>query len=146
MQKYVLGFMFDPFKNKVVLLKKLKPKWQEGWYNGVGGKVEEIDKNSKQSMVREFEEETGVSTLEDEWESLLEMKEDGKFSVEVFYCFSDKYIQATTMEEEIVCIFDLSEDWQFIRANSISNIPWLIMASLDTDAEIKRLKLSAEYV
>lgn len=44
MKKYVLGFMFstEDRGQKVALIKKLKPKWQAGLLNGIGGKIEQI--------------------------------------------------------------------------------------------------------
>jgi hypothetical protein len=36
--KYVLGFMFDEELRNVALIRKIKPKWQEGKWNGIGGK------------------------------------------------------------------------------------------------------------
>lgn len=146
MQKYVLGFMFDELKEKVVLIRKSKPKWQEGFYNGVGGKVEDIDTSYEHAMVREFKEETGVSTYEYEWNKLLTMEEVGVFSVDVFYCFSDKWNKVKTMETEKVECFDVEYHWQHLRENTLSNVPWLIMACLDMDLQIGRLKLQAKYV
>lgn len=146
MQKYVLGFMFDELKEKVVLIRKSKPKWQEGFYNGVGGKVEDIDTSYEHAMVREFKEETGVTTYEYEWNKLLTMEEDGTFSVDVFYCFSDKWNKVKTMETEKVECFDVEYHWQYLRENTLSNVPWLIMACLDMDSQIGRLKLQAKYV
>jgi 8-oxo-dGTP diphosphatase len=58
MQKYVCGFLFDQQKN-VVLIRKNKPEWQNGFLNGVGGKVEEGESNLD-AMIREFNEEVGV--------------------------------------------------------------------------------------
>jgi len=143
MQKYVLGFMFDKKADKVALIQKIKPKWQEGLYNGVGGKIEEHDLNSHAAMVREFFEETGV--LAQTWYSLLTMQEENVFSVDVYYTFSDCVELVRTMEKEVVKVFDLKEDWEFIRSKSISNVPWLIMACLDADSENGRLKITAEY-
>lgn len=146
MQKYVLGFMFDELKENVVLIKKSKPKWQEGFFNGVGGKVEAFDGSDASAMCREFYEETGVKTSEDEWSFLLTMEEEDKFSVDVFYCFSDKYKNVKTMESEEVWILSVEDSWNYIRQNSISNVPWLIMVCLDMDCSIGRLNLKAEYV
>ena len=39
--RYVLGFLFNPQHTSVVLVKKNRPDWQRGFYNGVGGHVEE---------------------------------------------------------------------------------------------------------
>lgn len=62
---YVLGFAFDD--NKVLLIRKTKPKWQAGRLNGVGGKVEAFDKDYLAAMVREFHEETDILTTRDQW-------------------------------------------------------------------------------
>jgi 8-oxo-dGTP diphosphatase len=40
MIKYVVGFLFNEGKTKVVLIKKNRPDWQKGYFNGVGGKIE----------------------------------------------------------------------------------------------------------
>lgn len=37
MKHYVLGFAFGPNYKKVALLHKLRPEWQKGLLNGVGG-------------------------------------------------------------------------------------------------------------
>lgn len=143
MQRYVLGFMFDKKAEKVALIQKIKPKWQEGLHNGIGGKIEDYDLNSHAAMVREFLEETGV--LAQTWYSLLTMQEKDVFSVDVYYTFSDCVDMVRTMENEVVKVFDLKEDWEFLRSKSISNVPWLIMACLDADSESGRLKMTAEY-
>lgn len=62
MKEYVLAFIFD--KNRydteraaVLLLKKRKPEWQAGKYNGIGGKIEKGE-NSGFAAYREWKEET----------------------------------------------------------------------------------------
>lgn len=57
MQRYVAGFLF--FQNSVLLVEKLKPGWQHGLLNGIGGKVNngEFDQTAQ---IREFKEETGI--------------------------------------------------------------------------------------
>ena len=67
----VVGFMFTPDRSRVVLIKKLRPTWQVGLLNGVGGRVREGEP-PMQAMIREFEEETGVR--EENWESLCALK------------------------------------------------------------------------
>lgn len=56
-QKYSVGFLFND--DQVVLIRKNRPEWQAGKYNGVGGHVE-VGETFEQCMEREFEEETGV--------------------------------------------------------------------------------------
>ena len=59
MDKYVVGFLFSPKHDWVVLIEKLRPKWQVGLLNGVGGHIESGELSYK-AMVREFHEEAGV--------------------------------------------------------------------------------------
>lgn len=58
MKHYVLGFVFNRLMNKVLLVKKKRPEWQAGRWNGIGGKVE-ADEAPLFSMEREGHEETG---------------------------------------------------------------------------------------
>ena len=57
MKKYVTGFLFSKDASHVVLIKKINPQWQNGLFNGVGGKIE-TNETSIAAMVREFFEET----------------------------------------------------------------------------------------
>lgn len=59
MRSLVVGFLFVPEMNYVVLIKKHRPAWQEGKYNGVGGHVE-AGETFAQAMEREALEEIGV--------------------------------------------------------------------------------------
>ena len=62
----VVGLAFDLSINRLVLIRKLKPSWMVGLLNGVGGKIEPSE-SAVAAMVREFYEEAGVVTLEDDW-------------------------------------------------------------------------------
>ena len=83
-QNYVLGFMFSPRHDFVVLIKKAKPTWQAGLLNGVGGKIELVPgwrgwllrrrEPASRAMVREFWEETGVHTLQAEWQKFCTIR------------------------------------------------------------------------
>ena len=59
MKHYVIGFVFNNSKNRVLLIRKEKPEWMRGRWNGIGGKVEEDDQNPLSAMYRESNEETG---------------------------------------------------------------------------------------
>lgn len=56
MKSYVLGFCFSQDFSKVVLIKKVRPAWQNGRLNGVGGHIEEGE-TPLDAMIREFREE-----------------------------------------------------------------------------------------
>lgn len=66
MSNFVLGFAFDVKTGGVVLIRKTHPEWQAGKLNGIGGRIEPGEQ-PLQAMVREFEEETGVTTDPTQW-------------------------------------------------------------------------------
>ncbi len=61
---YVLAFAFDD--DKIIMIRKNRPKYQNGKLNGVGGKIENAE-TAIMAMVREFKEETGVSSYDSDW-------------------------------------------------------------------------------
>src|SRR5437899_9779920 len=79
--EFVCGFYFFPiwyrrgsaaqsdfktgFTTGVVLIQKVKPAWQSGLLNGVGGKIE-LGETPLDAMRREFAEETGYPVTD--WE------------------------------------------------------------------------------
>jgi len=67
MKKYVVGFAFSGDLTRVLLVKKLHPEWQKGYWNGVGGHIE-VNETPHEAMVREFQEETGLATNVCDWE------------------------------------------------------------------------------
>lgn len=129
MQNYVLGFLFSEDKRSVVLIKKNKPDWQKGLLNGVGGKVQEGE-DPYVAMVREFEEEAGV-TIPD-WEFFAFMGNDS-FSVHCYKAFSDKFREAKTMEEEQIQIHSTLAITAVGYKDMIPNLRWLIPMALDED-------------
>ena len=135
-QDYVLGFVFDLYAKKVLLMKKKKPEWQKDFFNGVGGKVES-DEDMYIAMARECQEETSVETHFLDWRHFCTMKglncPDGDWNV---YCLSlhltspDMKVNFTTNEDELVLWFDLT-DIQVMLPRLLGNIPWLIGMALD---------------
>ena len=57
--RYVAGFAFNMDGDRVLLVLKKKPAWQNGRLNAIGGKIE-ANESPLQAMVREFREETDV--------------------------------------------------------------------------------------
>lgn len=66
---YCLGFVVDPSGERVLLMEKRRPSWQAGRLNGIGGKVEG-EETGVEAMVRECQEETGLSLPADQWAPL----------------------------------------------------------------------------
>jgi 8-oxo-dGTP diphosphatase len=58
-KRMVVGFLFAD--SDVLLVQKMKPDWQKGFWNGVGGKDEDGEEPID-AMVREFREETKIDT------------------------------------------------------------------------------------
>jgi 8-oxo-dGTP diphosphatase len=129
MKRYVLGFAFQPtFNDEVVLIRKLKPEWQAGKLNGVGGSIEEGESPS-QAMSREFFEEAGVATDPQRWRSFATMRGAGW---EVF-CFETRlhnyeydHLESKTAEQLVMCKVDELP----YEGDVIENIPVLVAAAL----------------
>jgi 8-oxo-dGTP diphosphatase len=63
-KRMVVGFLFAD--SDVLLVQKMKPEWQKGFWNGVGGKDEDGEEPID-AMVREFREETKIDTAREDW-------------------------------------------------------------------------------
>lgn len=123
---YVLGFLFTPNYDKVVLIKKNKPAWQSGFLNGVGGKIERGE-TELAAIIREFEEETGMRITN--WIPIARMHGDEW----VVYCFKStaaKMIEAKTMTSEEIVIMPVN---QLDYSTTIQNLSWLIPICMDKD-------------
>lgn len=108
MKKYVLGFAFNKDKDYVVMIKKNRPDWQAGLWNGVGGKVDG-DELPHNAMVREFHEETGVITRLGDWSRVGTIKETTKDAeVYVFTSSDDDYMYADTKTDEEIAILSVN--------------------------------------
>lgn len=129
MTTYAVGFYFNRDMSEVVLIRKKKPKWQEGKLNGVGGKVE-AGETFIQAMVREFKEETGLQTRETEWSLAIEQRGED-YVLAVFHGISSTlelpFIE--TQEEEQVSWFRVQSLPE--RSDLIHNIPWYVFLAFD---------------
>lgn len=137
-KEYVLGFMFDEQRKHVVLIKKEKPEWQRGCFNGVGGKIEEFDKQPVNAMVREFKEETGKETTENDWKSFSLMHRPGDYRVWCFKSFA-KELNVDTKEDEQIVVMRLDDLKDYKR---ISNLDYLIEMALDNTIMMSILEMA----
>jgi 8-oxo-dGTP diphosphatase len=132
-QMYVVGFLFNQDRNKVALIKKLKPQWQRGLLNGVGGKIE-AGETSKEAMIREFREETGVDTSDlDIWDKYAVI-EFPKATLNVFRAFSDRVYDVKTVEKEEVSILYVA-DLPMVHDQLIYNIVQLVTKALEQEKD-----------
>jgi 8-oxo-dGTP diphosphatase len=123
MTEYVVGFAFNTYDHQVALIRKNRPKWQAGKLNGIGGHIEPgewpID-----AMVREFQEETGLTTLPADWKHFVTMK----FPEATIY-FYKAWLPSLILEklktttDEVIVKIDYRELGQM---GVIPNLLWLV--------------------
>jgi 8-oxo-dGTP diphosphatase len=115
--------MFDNIYRSVLLIEKTKPAWQKGLVNGIGGKIEPDDISDLSAMVREFREETGLITNDEDWDHFASLK-GNDWEVIFFRSFQDRdfLCKAQSIEEEEVQL-------------------WEIAAALQSDVLMKNLKV-----
>lgn len=121
----VVGFLFDDAGQRVALIRKQHPEWQQGLLNGIGGKTEEGE-SPLQAIVREFQEETGALVFE--WRHFATMLGDS-WIVECFEARSRELLEAvrTTTDEE-VCIVELDK---LREERRMRNLDLLVSLALD---------------
>jgi 8-oxo-dGTP diphosphatase len=117
--QYVCGFLFDsidhPF-GRVLLIKKLRPDYQAGWLNGVGGKMQHGEQ-PVQAMIREFKQETGL--LITDWIYFCQMRYINKATIHFFYAQGDIDSARSQTDEEL----------QIMGVSSMLNV-WCIVPDL----------------
>jgi len=148
--KMVVGFMFDPKLQKVVLIEKARPDWQSGRCNGVGGKVKEGE-SVLVAMAREFKEETGVITDPLEWTHFATMagnNNDGEpFEIDFFFIKSQHYDHVALQpgEDEPPVLAWVSD----IRIGDniyLDNIAWLVGLAYDCAKDGRPHKAHITYL
>jgi 8-oxo-dGTP pyrophosphatase MutT (NUDIX family) len=117
---YVCGFLFDSQYDFVALVKKSKPDWQVGLLNGIGGKMEPMDRDTKETMEREFHEETQV--IFTKWVPFLTLHVP-EIEVQFFTGRADKRYRLVGLEDEPVGWYQTNPTF---RPAAVPNLQWLI--------------------
>ncbi len=121
---YVVGFYY--LGSSVLLIRKNRPEWQKGKWNGVGGHIE-AGETSVQAMRREFREETGTDVSEKRWQNFAIYRGKG-WEVHFYRCEgSMDDVWPTTTTDEAVGNFAFYE----LPLTAIPNLHWLIPMSCD---------------
>ncbi|MBN2239449.1 MAG: NUDIX domain-containing protein [Dehalococcoidales bacterium] len=113
--EYVVGFLFDG-KGHVALIRKLRPEWQKGRLNGIGGHIEEGE-TPQEAMVREFKEEAGVEL---EWEQFALMRGRG-YRLHLFSA-RDSSAEPKTLTDEVVGWYEVDN----LPEDILANLTWVI--------------------
>ncbi len=141
---YVAGFAFDQDLDRVVLIEKVKPDWQKGKLNGVGGKVEAVDKSLSHAMSREFEEETSVNVTPDRWRLFSTLNcNTWRIKFFVTQLTPDEMLSLKTTTDESVTVrhFTSVQDVED-RDALLSNIPWLTQMAYNAVTGIENKMLT----
>ena len=124
MKHYVLGFIFNKYRDKILLIEKNRPVWAAGHWNGIGGKVEhEIDgrlETPDEAMFRECAEETGIYRADFE-HAITMLCDGGTFFVYRSFCIEDK-IPFTQIEDEILKVWSVAH----LPKNMMVSCKWMI--------------------
>lgn len=130
MKKYVLGFAFSRDKKDMVLISKLRPEWQKGKLNGVGGKIEDGERRFH-AMIREFKEETGVDTNFTNWQLFAKIVFDNNCQIDCFKLFDNLIYGCKTVEDEQIKI--IAVDTALFNQPIMHNLPILIRIALSDE-------------
>lgn len=134
-QEYSMGLMFNDNMSQVLLIKKEHgPKCVVGRWNGIGGHVElpplHRGETPIQCQVREFQEETGVETTEDDWAKFTKLVGPDAI-VHCFYGISNfAVLNAWTMTDEKVQIWPTNPQ-QLADATFAPHLIWMILFLCD---------------
>lgn len=121
MTHYVAGFLFDDALSRVALIRKLKPEWQAGRLNGIGGKIEPGE-TPADAMRREFCEEAGPAGLwVHYWHHFATVQ--GAWGSVAFFRSTGPVEDVRSMELEQVEVHNVADlPW----AECLPNLSWLI--------------------
>lgn len=140
---YTCGFQFslhphDRRYDTVLLVNKLRPEWQTGLWNGVGGMVESGE-TPRDCMYREFVEETGVEVPKKQWHGFAHEAGPG-YEVYFFRVFLETEIAHNPSNDrgEPLSYFTVAGLPTAVRA--VGNLNWLIPMARDPRAIVARIR------
>lgn len=138
-QPYVCGFAFGPAAKHVLLMRKKRPYWQMGNYNGIGGKINEGEL-PLEAMIREAREEVGFGGLPGllTWDHFLTLRGPRltKQPAWVVYFFRMFLTNMTDIHDAIrhaghskeqVMAFDVEN----MPSKRLDNLDWIVPLALD---------------
>ena len=117
MTRYVLGIVTTPDKLYVLLM---KPTWQEGRWNGIGGKIEDGE-TPHHAMDREWREETQCKPPA-RWDLRIRLTHCSRDSVVYFF-------HGTLSHSEMACFKDEGRG-EILEIHRVSCLPERVMYNL----------------
>jgi 8-oxo-dGTP diphosphatase len=126
--RYVLALLFTANRRQVVLMRRMRPLWQAGRVNALGGRPGDGESPGDAAR-REVREESGVDVKE--WTEVL-VWDDAEYRMHVMRAVSELAGAARTMEDQEVFLADVES----LPANVIDNLRWLVPLALDADVAL----------
>lgn len=137
--QYVVGFYITTDQH-VLLIRKSKPGWQCNKINGLGGKVEPGEIIIK-TMLREFEEESGIMTTADDWYHFCTWTDSEDNSIHFFISQHNvmginqrKFLHRHHIDEGELLILPVKK--VVVHKETISNVNWLLPMGVQCDNEL----------
>lgn len=146
--EYVAGFLINRETRTIALVRKLRPAWQKGKLNGIGGKIEP-NELPLDAMRREFMEETGYDSLL--WTNFATLSGGGfarldprvpelheEWKIYFYYQFTESslpyLVTARTDEEIVIRAIDASTGLHRVE-EALPNLSWLIPMALNHERD-----------
>ena len=123
-RRYVVGFIFNVARDRVLLIRKKRPLWQAGKLNGIGGEIEHGE-TPHAAMTRECAEECGLVIPHTDWSRFISLQDQRGWWVDFFFTVKDGIGDARSVTDEDVEIISVGR-----LDGCITNLHWLIPMAL----------------
>lgn len=137
MKSYVLGFLTDE-RHQFLLMRKIRPFWQRGCLNGIGGKMEDGE-SPAEAMYREAEEEAGLSGIK--WQPMGKLEGldgDGEEFVVYVYRARVREIKFQQRTDETLVVMTYQDA---MAHRYINNLAFLLPMALYWDSTMVSFNL-----
>ena len=142
LNEYVVGFMFNAHRNRVLLIKKTHPHYQAGFLNGIGGKIEATE-TPIQAMIREFKEEANLETYELTWKQFCILTIPDHTRIYFFYSVYSQFEHEQwdnnvsgfyynkKENKEVPVVFYMSRGERYPDLKLFPDLKWLLPLAID---------------
>ena len=136
----VVGFIFDESMSYVLLMKKNRPDWMAGYFNGVGGHTKDYEP-TRATMSRETEEEVGIQIPETVWVHVCNIINYEKEAIiDCYAVATNKFEFACSQTDEFIYPIPV---FAYDHRNVLPDVTWLIPLSI---AVLKRQVRLTSYI